>query len=44
GVQRALRTGYNRAARLIAQMQVEGIVSAPEHNGNRMILVPSDNA
>lgn len=44
GVQRALRIGYNRAARLIDQMESEGIVSAPEHNGNRTILVPLDNA
>ena len=39
-VQRALRIGYNRAARLIEEMENSGIVSRPEHNGNRTILVP----
>ncbi|QEY23091.1 DNA translocase FtsK [Neisseria animalis] len=41
GVQRALRIGYNRAARLIDQMESDGIVSAPESNGNRTILARS---
>ena len=40
GVQRHLRIGYNRAARLIEQMERDGVVSAPEHNGNRSVLAP----
>jgi len=40
GVQRVLRIGYNRAARLIEEMERTGVVSAPEHNGNRKVLAP----
>ncbi len=40
GVQRQFRIGYNRAARIIEQMEMQGIVSAPGHNGNREVLAP----
>ena len=39
-VQRQLRIGYNRAARLIEQMEEAGMVSSMETNGNRTVLVP----
>ncbi len=42
-VQRHLRIGYNRAARLIEQMEKSGLVSSMQSNGNREILVPSRN-
>ncbi|WP_456309461.1 DNA translocase FtsK 4TM domain-containing protein [Serratia proteamaculans] len=40
GVQRQFRIGYNRAARIIEQMEAQGIVSSPGHNGNREVLAP----
>jgi S-DNA-T family DNA segregation ATPase FtsK/SpoIIIE len=42
-VQRHLRIGYNRAARLLEQMETSGVVSSMQSNGNREILVPSGN-
>ena len=39
-VQRKLKIGYNRAARIIEQMEVDGVVSPAGHNGNREVLAP----
>jgi S-DNA-T family DNA segregation ATPase FtsK/SpoIIIE len=39
-VQRQLRVGYNRAARIIEDMETDGVVSQPEHNGLREVLAP----
>ncbi|GKX62519.1 DNA translocase FtsK [Pragia fontium] len=41
GIQRQFRIGYNRAARIIDQMEAQGIVSPPGHNGNREVLARS---
>ena len=43
-VQRRLKIGYNRAARLIEQMEQNGMVSPMQSNGNRDILVPATTA
>ncbi|HCO9590964.1 TPA: DNA translocase FtsK [Escherichia coli] len=40
GVQRQFRIGYNRAARIIEQMEAQGIVSEQGHNSNREVLAP----
>lgn len=40
GVQRKFRIGYNRAARLVEQMEQSGVVSSPGHNGNREVIAP----
>ncbi|MGL6257885.1 DNA translocase FtsK 4TM domain-containing protein [Vibrio sp. WXL210] len=43
GVQRRFKIGYNRAARIVEQLEAQGIVSAPGHNGNREVLAPAPN-
>lgn len=40
-VQRHLRIGYNRAARLLEQMEKSGLVSSMSTNGNREIMAPA---
>ncbi|MEZ8146794.1 DNA translocase FtsK [Enterovibrio norvegicus] len=40
GVQRRFKIGYNRAARIVEQLEVQGIVSPPGHNSNREVLAP----
>ena len=40
-VQRRFKVGYNRAARMIEDMEAAGIISAPEHNGSRTVLAPA---
>ncbi|MCT6885865.1 MAG: DNA translocase FtsK 4TM domain-containing protein, partial [Gilliamella apis] len=42
-VQRKFRIGYNRAARIVEQMEMEGIISAPAHNGNREVLAQASH-
>lgn len=40
-VQRKFRIGYNRAARIVEQMELQGVVSTPGHNGSRDVLAPA---
>lgn len=43
-VQRQFRIGYNRAARIVEQMEMQGIVSPPGHNGNREVIAPPNHS
>ena len=43
-VQRHLKIGYNRAARILDEMEAAGLVSKPGHNNQREILVPRSNS
>lgn len=43
-VQRQFRIGYNRAARIVEQMELQGIVSPPGHNGNREVIAPPNHS
>ena len=38
-VQRQLRIGYNRAARLVEEMEKQGVVSGPDHSNKREVLI-----
>jgi S-DNA-T family DNA segregation ATPase FtsK/SpoIIIE len=42
-IQRRLEIGYNRAARLIERMEEEGVISGPNHQGKREVLLPEHN-
>ncbi|HEX4078218.1 MAG TPA: DNA translocase FtsK, partial [Rhizomicrobium sp.] len=42
-IQRRLEVGYNRAARLIERMEEEGVISKPNHQGKREVLLPDRN-
>jgi len=39
-IQRKFRIGYNRAARIVEQMEADGVISSAGHNGNREVLAP----
>nr|WP_202899792.1 DNA translocase FtsK [Kordiimonas gwangyangensis] len=39
-IQRRLKIGYNKAASIIEEMEDQGVISAPNHKGQREVLVP----